>query len=241
MHRAELIRAPDADDLDLLEQVARQGPVLLTIAPEMVPDDALARLARAGVVLSAGHSAASFERTEAAVGSGVSGFTHLFNAMPPLAARSPGIAAAALATPGTWCGVIADGIHVHPAMLRLVLGAKAGRVVLVSDAMPPTGTDSASFELQGRTIHRAHGALRTADGTLAGADICLADAVRFCVRALGLPIAEALMLATAAPADFLGVSATHGRLGVGLRADFVLFSPALAVLQVWQEGRPIMP
>ena len=236
VHRAALIRPPEMADLALLESVARDLPLLLTIAPESVPDAALRHLAQAGLVLSAGHSAASFERVMQAADAGVTGFTHLFNAMPPLSSREPGIAAAALTTPGTWCGVIADGIHVHPAMLRLLLAAKADRVVLVSDAMPPTGTGMTSFELQGRTIHRAQGALRTADGTLAGADICLADAVRYCVRTLGLPAARALAMATSAPADFLRVSGTHGRIAVGLRADFVLLSGGLDVLGSWVSG-----
>ena len=236
VHRAELVRAPAEADLVFLEALARRTRILLTVAPESVPDAQLARLAGAGVVLSAGHSEASFERTGAALDAGVTGFTHLFNAMPPQAARAPGIAAAALASADAWCGVIADGIHVHPAMLRLLLAAKPDRVVLVSDAMPATGTTATSFSLQGRIIHRADGALRTQDGTLAGADICLADAVRFCVRVLGLPSARALRMATAAPADFLGVAASHGRIARGLQADLLLLTERLDVLGTWLAG-----
>ncbi len=124
VHRPDLIRPPTEADLAFLETLARTTPILLTVAPETVPDAQLARLRAAGITLSAGHSAASFERTTDALAAGITGFTHLFNAMPPLAARAPGIAAAALTHPTAWCGIIADGIHVHPAMLRLLLATK---------------------------------------------------------------------------------------------------------------------
>ena len=236
VHRAELIRVPDAADLAFLRSLAGRTRVLLTLAPETVPDGQLADLAAAGVILSAGHSAASFERTQQALAAGVTGFTHLFNAMPPLAARAPGVAAAALASSQAWCGVIADGIHVHTALLHMLLAAKPNRTLLVSDAMPPTGTDATGFLLQGRAIHRAEGALRTADGTLAGADICLADAVRFCVRTLGVSAARALTMASAMPAAFLGLSASHGRIAPGLQADLLLLGADLGVLGTWLGG-----
>ncbi len=238
VHDARLIRRPDEADLILLEDAARGGKtVLLTLAPEEVDDAALRRLAGAGVLLSAGHSEASYERATAALGAGLRGFTHLFNAMPPAAARAPGLVTAALADPASWCGVIADGIHVHPAMLRALLAAKPpGRVMLVSDAMPPTGTDADGFVLQGRTILRRGGRLTTEDGTLAGADICALDAVRFTVRALGLTPARALAMATAAPADFLGLSGAIGRIAPGRRADLLLLTPGLDLLGTWCGG-----
>ncbi len=234
VHPAGLIRTPDEADLEML--CGRAGPVLVTLAPECVPDPVIGRLAASGVRVAAGHSAASCERVAEAVAAGLSGFTHLFNAMPPLSARQPGVAGAALADPETWCGVIADGIHVHPAMLRLLLAAKPGRTILVSDAMPPTGTAMTEFQLQGRTIHRTGGRLHTADGTLAGADICLADAVRFCVRALGVPAAQAIGMASEAPAAFLGLDGEFGRIAPGARADLLLLDETLAVLGTWLGG-----
>ena len=234
VHPAGLIRTPDEADLEML--CSRIGPKLLTLAPECVPDAAIGRLAAACVRVCAGHSAASCERTASAIAAGVAGFTHLFNAMPPLSAREPGIAGAALADPDTWCGVIADGVHVHAAMLRLLLAAKPGRTMLVSDAMPPTGTEMTEFQLQGRTIHRAGGSLRTADGTLAGADICLADAVRYCVRCLGVSPAEAIRMASEAPAAFLGLDGQLGRIAPGARADLLLLDASLAVLGTWLGG-----
>ncbi len=241
VHPAAHIRQPSEGDLRLLERLGRRRPgrILLTVAPEIIDVASHRRLAEAGVVLAAGHSIADAECMSAALSAGVTGFTHLFNAMPPLSARAPGLACVALTDADSYAGVIADGIHVHPTMLRLLLAAKPERTMLVSDAMPPTGTDLASFELQGRIIHRTRGSLRTADGTLAGADICLADAVRFCVRALGVPLEAALHMASAAPAEFLGLGGEMGRIAVGLRADLVLFEEDLAILGSWVGGKEV--
>ncbi len=245
VHPASLIRPPEAADIALLRALAARldGPVMVTLAPEMVTDDVLAELAGAGILLSAGHSEASWERVAAARHAGLRGFTHLFNAMPPLSARAPGIAAAALLAAGqggdgqSWVGVIADMIHVHPAMLRLLLATRPPeRIVLVSDAMAPTGSDIAAFGLQGRTIYRRDGRLVTAEGTLAGADLCLAEAVRRVVRQLGVPVADALIMATQAPAEFLRVDHRLGRIAPGYQADLVLLSAALDVLGTWVCG-----
>ena len=239
VHDTTLIRSATEADLMLLEHLAAEldGTVLLTLAPECVSDAALCRLAEAGVVLSAGHSEASAERTAAALATGLRGFTHLFNAMPAMSARAPGLIAAALLDQDSWCGVIADGVHVHPAMLRLLLAGKpASRIMLVSDAMPPVGTTAERFTLQGRTILRHDGRLTTTDGTLAGADISLADAVRCAVRLLGLPPAQALTMATEVPATFLGQQARIGRIAAGGRADLLLLTGTLDVLGTWLGG-----
>ncbi len=240
VHARALIRAPRETEVILLAELAQRldGVVLLTLAPEVVDDAVLRRLAEAGVILSAGHSEADYERVVGAVAAGLRGFTHVFNAMPGPSARAPGLVAAALLDPATWCGVIADGVHVHPAMLRLLLAAKPpGRVMLVSDAMPPVGTSCARFELQGRRILRGNGRLTTEDGTLAGADICLADAVRVAVATLGLDAAQALTMASTSPATFLGLQDRVGRIAAGCRADFVLLSPSLDVLGTWLGGQ----
>jgi N-acetylglucosamine-6-phosphate deacetylase len=185
-----------------------------------------ARLAAAGVLLCAGHSAAPFE----AVGPHIRGVTHIFNAMNPLAARDPGLAAAALLS-DAFTGVIVDGVHVHPAMLKLLLAMKEPeRVMLVSDSMSVAGTDAAEFMLQGRRILRQGGRLVTEDGVLAGADLSLAQAVRNAVALLGVAPEVAVGMASTAPAAFLGLSAEVGRIAAGLRADMVLLSPALEVL-----------
>jgi N-acetylglucosamine-6-phosphate deacetylase len=213
------------------------GRVVLTLAPEMVEDAALRRLHAAGIILCAGHSAASYERMQSAIAAGVTGFTHVFNAMPPPNARDPGIVGAALSPENTWCGVIADGIHVHPAMLRLLLAARsAERIMLVSDAMSPTGSDMQSFELQGRTIHRFCGRLVDDEGTLAGADLCLMEAVRRAIQLAGVSEAQALAMASAVPAAFLGLGHRLGIIAPGYEADLVLLDAQLGVLGTWLGG-----
>jgi N-acetylglucosamine-6-phosphate deacetylase len=242
VHSARWMRKPDAADIELLVAMARRsgdgcGRLLLTLAPECVDDRDIARLAAAGIALSAGHTAATAERTEQALAAGVRGFTHLFNAMPPIVNRQPGPVTAALAAREAWCCIIADGLHVDPALLRLLIHIKPpGKVVLVTDAMPPSGTDATSFELFGRTVLRKGGRLATEDGTLAGADIDMAASVRNCVQLLGVPVEEALRMAALYPASFLGVADQLGRTAPGYRADLALLRPDLTVLATWVAG-----
>jgi N-acetylglucosamine-6-phosphate deacetylase len=242
VHAPEWIRAPEPADVDLMVAVAEgriggRGRLMVTVAPESVDDRVIARLAAAGAVVAAGHTAATVERTRQALAAGVRGFTHLFNAMPPLVNRQPGPVLAALADPGSWCGIIADGVHVHPELIALLVRIKPpGKVVLVTDAMPPSGTDATSFQLYGRTILRQGGRLMTEDGTLAGADVDMATSVRNCTRLLGLPVEEALRMASLYPARYLGLDRL-GRVAPGYRADLTLLGPDLDVLATWVGGR----
>ena len=240
VHSPAFVRPPTPDDIAYLAELPNEfpgGKVLLSLAPEAVSDEDIGALAEAGVLLSGAHSAASYARTTAAIRAGLRGFTHLFNAMPPVANREPGIAGAALLSAETWCGLIADGIHVHPAMLKLALAAKPrGKLMLVTDAMTPLGTEATSFTLYGTTIHRRDGKLVTDDGTLAGADLDMAQAVRNCIGLLGLPREEALRMASLYPAQFLGMSDRRGRLGSGYLADLVLLDQSTHVLGTWVAG-----
>lgn len=236
VHDPALIRPMGAADADWLCLSAADLPLLLTVAPEEVSDDHLRRLAEAGIVLSAGHTAASAERIAAALALGLRGFTHLYNAMPPLAGREPGPVGAALFDRTAWCGLIADGVHVHPTSLRLALSARPeARMFLVTDAMTVLGTDAESFMLYGHRILRRHGRLEREDGTLAGADLDMAAAVRNAVTLLGCTPERALRMASTYPADFMGL-ADRGRIAPGLRADLVLLSEELAPLGTWLEG-----
>ena len=241
VHRLDLIRAVTEQDLDWLCGLPAQfGPdrrVLLTLAPEQVTPEAISRLVAAGVRVSGGHSAASFEQTRAALDAGMTGFTHLFNAMPPLAGRAPGIALAAITDPRAWCAVIADGIHVHTAMLRLALAGKGeDGIMLVSDCMPTAGSDLGEFMLQGRRILRRNGRLETGDGVLAGADLDLARAVRNAVCLLGVTPEAALRMASLNPARFLGLDHRLGRLRPGFCADIVLLDEGLHARGSWVAG-----
>jgi len=235
VHDRGMLRRPEPGDIDLLTPL-RNTVTLVTLAPEQVPEGFIAQLTGVGVRVSLGHSMATYTQTRAAISEGLTGFTHLFNAMRPLASREPGPIAAALEEPGAWFGMIVDGEHVAPAMLRLALRG-AGRGMLVTDAMPPVGGSSAGFRLYGQQITVRDGRCTTADGTLAGSVLDMASAVRNCVRMLGLPLAEALPLATTAPAAFLGLADWLGRLAPGYRADLVALDPdTVDVLATWVAG-----
>ncbi|HEX3395137.1 MAG TPA: N-acetylglucosamine-6-phosphate deacetylase [Steroidobacteraceae bacterium] len=215
----------------------RGGRTVLTLAPEMTTTDMIAQLAAGGILISAGHSDASYAQTAAAIAHGVRGFTHLFNAMAPLAPREPGIIGAALYDQATWCGIIADGYHVDPVMLKLALRCKRhDRFMLVTDAMPPVGSPATSFVLQGRTIHVSNGVCRDENGTLAGTALDMATAVRNAVQLLGLDIAEAARMASEYPATFLGLASELGRIAPGYRANLVLVDDELQVKRTWIEG-----
>jgi N-acetylglucosamine-6-phosphate deacetylase len=241
VHNPAFVRPPTRADVAYLVELPNgfpDGRVLLSLAPETVGDADIGALAEAGLLLAGAHSAASFARTNEAIRAGLRGFTHLFNAMPPLANREPGITGAALMSAETWCGIIVDGIHVHPAALRLALAAKPrGKLMLVTDAMTPLGTDAESFELYGATIHRRDGRLVTDDGTLAGADLDMAQAVRNTIGLLGVERQEALRMASLYPAQFLGQSDRRGRLAQDYVADLVLLDQNDHVLGTWVAGK----
>ncbi|WP_224360607.1 N-acetylglucosamine-6-phosphate deacetylase [Hyalangium versicolor] len=243
VHEPRFIRAPESHDIEYLTALSKRivskgGRLLMTVAPERVDDASIGRLAAAGVVVSAGHTAATFERTNEAVAAGVRGFTHLFNAMPPVQNRQPGPVVAAFSSDEAWCSIIADGVHVHPALMRLLLKVKpTGKVILVTDAMPPVGSDDTSFMLYGRKILRGNGKLVTENGTLAGSDLDMVTAVRNCIRLLGLSVEESLRMASLYPATYLGLEAQLGRLAPGYRADLTLLTPELSVLATWVAGQ----
>ena len=235
VHDPAMFRSPAPEDLDLL-CARRGGATLVTLAPERVPPGFIASLAGAGVRVALGHSMASYEETRAAIAEGLTAFTHLFNAMRPLAAREPGPIAAALEEKRAFYGLIVDGVHVAPAMLRLALRG-LGQAMLVTDAMPPVGGTQPGFSLGGKPVRVAGGRCTTADGTLAGSALDMASAVRNCVRLLGMTLSEALRLASAAPAAFLGLGNRLGHIAPGFRADIVALEPAeVRVFATWVAG-----
>jgi N-acetylglucosamine-6-phosphate deacetylase len=237
VHDPQFIRQAMHADIAMLT-APRKGVTLLTLAPEQMLKGFIAQLTRAGVRVSLGHSIATYEQTRAAMTEGLSGFTHLFNAMPPLLSRQPGPIAAALEGADTFYSLIADGEHVDPATLRVALRG-AGRPMLVTDAMPPVGGIRSTFRLYGEEISAAGGRCTRQDGTLAGAFLTMAQAVNNCVRLLGIRMEEALRLASKNPADFIGVGDRLGQLAPGYRADMVAFDPGkIEVIETWVAGRP---
>ncbi len=215
------------------------GAVIVTAAPETLPAGTIRDLVDAGINVCAGHSAATYEQIGDALREGLSGFTHLFNAMSPMESRAPGVVGAALASEDSWCGVIVDGHHVHPGSLRVAINAKPqGKIMLVTDAMPSVGADNTSFQLQGRSVNVESGRCVTTDGTLAGSDLNMISAVRNTVEMIDCDVAEALRMASLYPAEFLGLGNNLGRIKPGYRADLVTFDEEFQVTRTWVAGSP---
>lgn len=236
IHDAGKIRDLDESAVRLLTSLAN-GVTLVTLAPELAPAAAIEALLAGGVVVAAGHTSASYEQAREALGRGVTGFTHLFNAMTQFSGRSPGAVGAALESADAWCGIIVDGFHVHPASLRVALEAKgAEKLVLVTDAMPTVGTNCTSFNLNGRPIHLQDRRLTAEDGTLAGSNLDMASAVANAVRLLGVDLATAVRMASGNPARALGIEGTTGALRPGLNADLALLDRESRVVRTWISG-----
>jgi N-acetylglucosamine-6-phosphate deacetylase len=237
VHRPDLIRQPDRDDLEELCELAGAGRSLVTLAPECLPAGFVRTLASAGVRVSIGHSEASAAVVLQAIAEGATGVTHLFNAMPPLSAREPGIVGAALAERRLTAGLIVDGIHVDPVSVRAAFAAKGcERIALVTDAMPTVGASLTRFDLMGRTVTLADGRLTTDTGTLAGAHLDMATAVRNAVTLAQLPREDALRAASLTPAQFLGLEHERGALIPGARADLVALTDDVRVVATWVGG-----
>ena len=235
IHDERFVRSPNQGDLALLAELP-VGRTLVTLAPEQAPAGLIERLVSSGVIVAAGHTDAGYDQAMDGFRRGIAGVTHLFNAMTPLTSRAPGMVGAALDRRPAWCGLIVDGHHVHPAVLRAAIAAKPrGTMILVTDAMPPAAGGPATFDLGGRPIRAEGGRLLGEDGTLAGADLDMARAVANAVRLLGLEAEEALRMASLYPAEALGLT-DRGRIAAGQRADLVLLDDRLGVLDTWIAG-----
>ena len=234
-HDPALIRPMEDADLALLIAAAQRLPALMvTVAPSALRPDQIAALAAAGAIVSLGHSDCTLAEASAAIAAGARCATHLFNAMSQLTSREPGLVGAVL-THDIAAGIIADGIHVDPAAMRIAVAARPEGLFLVSDCMAAAGTDQTEFTLGGRRILRRNGRLTLEDGTLAGADLSLPQAIAVMVQQVGIPLERALAMATRVPAQVIG-RADLGCLGPGAQADMVHLSDDLQVQAVWQTG-----
>ncbi|WP_033922175.1 N-acetylglucosamine-6-phosphate deacetylase [Sphingomonas sp. 37zxx] len=239
IHDEARFRPFDEEMFALLTQPHR-GTVMVTLAPECVSPDNIARLSQAGVRVSAGHSEATYEEALAAFDAGLVGITHLFNAMPAMRQRAPGLVGATLDDPRPWCGLIVDGVHVAPSVLRVALRARPlDRMMLVTDAMPSVGAVDKDFVLQGRQIHVQDGICIYADGTLAGADLDMAGAVARTIRDLGVQPQDAAAMASTNPAAFLCQSADRGSIAVGSFADLAMLDRDFAPVATWIGGTQV--
>ena len=239
IHLESEIRELSARDLAAMESFGDCGRSVVTLAPECVPPSVIDDLLGAGLRVSAGHSEATAMQIVQAADRGLSGVTHLFNAMSQLTAREPGVVGAALDDGRLFAGIICDGLHVDPLSLRVAMRCKGrDRLMLITDAMPLVGTDLRHFLLQGRHITLQGTRLTSPDGTLAGAHLTMMQAVQNAVALLGVGIANALTMASRTPATFLGLESELGAIAPGYRADLVAFSSKFEVIQTWVSGRP---
>jgi N-acetylglucosamine-6-phosphate deacetylase len=238
IHSAQRIRRIDPQAIALLGS-ARHGRTLVTLAPECVEPGDIAALVAAGVLVAAGHSDADYDTVQDAIAEGMTGVTHLFNAMSQLTNRAPGLVGAALDSPQLFAGIIVDGYHVHPAAIRLALAVKgAARMMLVTDAMSLTGVDADRFMLQHTEIRRVDGRLTDKTGTLAGSALDMVSAVRMSMSQLSVSLHQAVTMAATTPSTFLGLGGIIGTIAPGFRADLVLVDEAVtAVRGVWINGR----
>lgn len=236
IHDASKFRVLDDAAFELLTSLKR-GKTLVTLAPEATTPAMIRRLVEAGVVVAAGHTNADYETIRQALAAGLTGFTHLFNAMSPLASREPGAVGAALEDQSSWCGLIADGRHVHPAVLRIALRARPlARFMLVTDALSGVGMTEKTFTMQGRLIRVVDGVCVDENGTLAGSDLDMASAVRNIMQIGDVSLADAVGMASVAPAAFLGLADSLGTLEPGRRANLVHANRELVVQQSWIGG-----
>jgi N-acetylglucosamine-6-phosphate deacetylase len=241
VHDPALMRPIEAADIELYASLG-VGRTLVTLAPEVTGLDAIRELTRRGVVVAAGHTDAGPDILLPAIDAGLRGFTHLFNAMSPLQSRAPGTVGTALATPGTWCGLILDGHHVDPLAARVARRAKStGELVLVTDAMATVGTTQTAFRLGELTVEVRDGRCTTPAGRLAGSCLDMASAVRNAVAWLAVPLETALQMASTWPAAVLGLEREVGRIAPGMRADLVLLDAGLQVRGTWIAGARQQP
>ena len=226
----------DQTGLDILTSL-QVGSTVVTLAPELTSPQMISRLVEEGVIVCGGHSGATYAQTRDALAQGLSGFTHLYNAMTPLQSREPGMVGAALADDDSWFGIIADGHHIHPAAFSVAVAAKKrGGALLVTDAMPTVGSPDTSFILDGKTIVASEGRVTNAEGTLAGSDLNMLLAVNNAAEFARLDWFEAVRMASLYPARALGLERELGAIRPGFRASLLALDSAHRIRASWING-----
>ena len=234
-HDESLLREPDTETVDRLMRAGRGTVRMVTIAPELEGGlAAVTQIAGHGAVAAIGHTDANYDLTRQAIAAGATAGTHVFNAMRQIHQREPGPALALLEDPNVFAELIADGVHLHPAVVRFIIESPS-RPVFVTDAMAAAGADEGAYKLGGLDVSVADGVARLADGTIAGSVLTLSEAVRYAVHTAGVPLAVAVRAATQNPADMIGLP-DRGRLAAGLRADLIVLDAGLCVTATMQAG-----
>jgi N-acetylglucosamine-6-phosphate deacetylase len=235
------IRAADIHEVAALIAEAPRLRWIVTVAPEVEGVRALIEHFRDRVLFSIGHTSADHGTTVAALEWGAGHFTHLYNAMTPLHHRDPGVVGAALTSFDATAELIADGIHVHPAAMRIAVHAMPQRVALVTDAMRACGLADGTYKLYDYEVTVADGAVRLADGTLAGSMLTMCEAVKNMIELAGLPIESVIPMATEVPARIAAVSDRKGRIDQRYDADLVAMNDRFEVERVWARGEEVGP
>ncbi len=238
-HNPDLIRLPDpalvrylCDNADVITKV--------TLAPENAGDAVIRQLTEAGIIVSAGHSNATFDEAKAGFRAGVTFATHLYNAMPTFAGREPGLIGALFDSPDVYCGIIADGLHVHYANVRNAKRIKGDKLVLVTDATAPAGAQIDKFIFAGKTIYYRNGLCVDENGTLSGSAITMIESVRNAVEHVGIALDEALRMATLYPAQAMGVDKQLGTVEAGKVANLTVFTRDFEIIKTFVNGDDVL-
>ncbi|MCA1175706.1 MULTISPECIES: N-acetylglucosamine-6-phosphate deacetylase [unclassified Pantoea] len=238
-HNPDLIRLPDAEMVDFL---CANADVItkVTLAPENAGAEVIGKLRNAGIIVSAGHSNATYEEAKAGFSAGVSFATHLYNAMPTFAGREPGLIGALFDSPDVYCGIIADGLHVHYANVRNAKRIKGDKLVLVTDATAPAGASIDQFIFAGKTIYYRDGLCVDENGTLSGSALTMIEAVQNSVEHCGIALDEALRMATLYPAQAMGVEKQLGSVTAGKVANLTVFTRDYQITKTLVNGDDVL-
>ncbi|MGJ3353610.1 N-acetylglucosamine-6-phosphate deacetylase [Providencia sp. Je.9.19] len=242
-HNPDFIRQPSAQMIDYLAAHA-EAITKITLAPEMVSDDFIHQLKDAGIIISAGHSNATYEEAKQGFKAGIRFSTHLFNAMPYISGRGPGLVGAIYDTPEVYAGIIADGLHVQWANIRNSKQLKGDKLILVTDATAPAGIDPQTGEMDhfifaGKTIYYRDGLCVDENGTLSGSSLTMIDAVKNSVEHVGIALDETLRMATLYPARAIGVDDSLGSIVPGKIANLTAFNHDFKVLATYVNGEEV--
>ncbi len=237
IHDERYVRSPDPVMLQAIASAGCEAVRLVTLAAELASPEDLHRLTTAGIIVSTGHTHATYEAAIAAFDQGVSMSTHLFNAMTPWQGRSPGVVGAVFHHPRVTAGIIADGHHVHPASIALAKHIMGDRLFLVTDATPPAGTmEVDSFMIGGQEVFYRNGRCVSAEGTLGGSALTMIEAIAYCVQQVGIPLDEALRMASTYPARAIGLDQRLGAIAPGYVANLAIFNSTLQMVGLCDRG-----
>lgn len=236
IHNPMYIRQPDQAMIEHIAKFGKEVVKIVTLAPEMVDPDYTHLLAASGIIVSIGHSDATFAEAIAGFDAGVGMATHLFNAMSPWLGRNPGVVGAVFSRPDVYAGIIADGHHTHFTSIALAHQIKQNKLILVTDATPPVGTEMTSFVIGGSEVFYQDGKCISADGTLGGSALTMIEAVANCVNYVKIPLAEALRMAATYPAKSIGVDDHLGIIAPNYIANLAIFDDNFQIVGMVDQG-----